>query len=891
MVVLIVGITCGAVSAAPWTKYSGNPVIGPYTGAPWVIYDNGTYRMWYMAGSIVDEDIYYSESTDGINWSSGQVALYLPGVELGASSVIKEGSVYKMWYVTNAGVFLTTSSDAQNFSGGQIVSGVTGILLAVLQNGPQFWGWESLNGEIYRAVSSDGLNWTEDSQPALQRGATGEWDADDVTPGCVVRAGNRWYMLYVGDSGFENDRIGLATSTDGLLWEKDPGNPIVGPGMPGSWDQHQVTGGSTVARGNRLEIWYTGNIGSGGNQNAIGHAWAYANENGTVRMMSGAVSGTPVQDGVLELTVMPGQFLDGSISVEADNYLDASAVVPLCMIWNWDTRETAHSVINGWIPPGVSTHEVALNLTAPTTPGTYYVTFAHSGEFSSSQVASLTNWAVGYDHWNDGADIADWDSVRYAETLLHGAAISPYEFTDGYHERWVPAGMIRVVVESGPPLVCEPDPEGQGLRCRGTITREMSPYIPELAINVRTGDTLRIEPGAVLLLAGGWLVARPGGTIIANQAQIVQQITGNCGPHCPCGINIESEGAAYFRHMRVSVATPCGFGNAAILNCTGQGGVGGVLSIHRSTVISGGSTIVNCGTLDSSAVELVAVHPMENGTVELVGGELNGTPVVNNVLEITIGAGHPITGTVTVEADNWLNGSAVVPLVAVWGWDENSTSYQTISNWIPTGLSTHDVALSLTAPEEPGTYYVTVAHSGEFTGDQVASLTNWSVGQPHWNDALDIADWGIDKYLFTLANHAALAQYEFPEGYTPWWVPAAMIKVEVIDCTPFPPLPPEIVVLPNGMDAEIHWSPAQTGHPACPAVVDAYLVWYSPQVEGPFYFHGYTSDTTYAHHGVIRFASNMFYQVEAYSGSMSAVLRIEVDTPRETAIALLGRNE
>jgi hypothetical protein len=46
----------------------------------------------------------------------------------------------------------------------------------------------------------------------------------------------------------------------------------------------------------------------------------------------------------------------------------------------------------------------------------------------------------------------------------------------------------------------------------------------------------------------------------------------------------------------------------------------------------------------------------------------------------------------------------------------------------------------------------------------------------------------------------------------------------------------------------------------------------APQSNGPFYYHGWTADTTYTHDGVITYAAGMFYQVLAVAGS------VDVDT-------------
>jgi hypothetical protein len=49
----------------------------------------------------------------------------------------------------------------------------------------------------------------------------------------------------------------------------------------------------------------------------------------------------------------------------------------------------------------------------------------------------------------------------------------------------------------------------------------------------------------------------------------------------------------------------------------------------------------------------------------------------------------------------------------------------------------------------------------------------------------------------------------------------------------------------------------------CAVNVTRYLVFFSQVQEGPYWFHGFTSDTTYTHGGVVTYAPAMFYNVIA----------------------------
>jgi predicted GH43/DUF377 family glycosyl hydrolase len=81
--------------------------------------------------------------------------------------------------------------------------------------------------KIGLATSSDGINWTKyGSDPVLREGNPGDWDELFVTDADVLKVGSTWYMYYSGLDG-PRERLGLATSTDGINWTKYENNPIL----------------------------------------------------------------------------------------------------------------------------------------------------------------------------------------------------------------------------------------------------------------------------------------------------------------------------------------------------------------------------------------------------------------------------------------------------------------------------------------------------------------------------------------------------------------------------------------------------------------------------------------------------------------------------------------
>jgi hypothetical protein len=222
----------------PWTKYGGNPVVVTGTAGSWdagvasdptVISDGMTYKMWYPGTDDISGDIYssigYATSTNGITWTkyagnpviSGTVGSW--DASLGIAGVVFDGTMYHMWY--------------GGFGGG-------------------------LNGAIGYVTSTNGITWTKYSgNPVLQLGAPGSWDASWILCPCVISDTDLYKMWYTGvdDDGVYS--VGYVTSTNGITWTKYSGNPVLQPGPPGSWES-LILCPDVVLDGTTYRMWYAG---------------------------------------------------------------------------------------------------------------------------------------------------------------------------------------------------------------------------------------------------------------------------------------------------------------------------------------------------------------------------------------------------------------------------------------------------------------------------------------------------------------------------------------------------------------------------------------------------------------------------------------------------------
>jgi len=108
------------------------------------------------------------------------------------------------------------------------------------------------------ATSPYGSNWTKHPTPVLEAG-TDAWEAGGVGNGYVMPVAGGYKMWYVGaNSGWTKECIGYATSTDGILWQKDmQNNPVLEPGISGEWDDTWVAG-KVMLKDNIYYMWYLG---------------------------------------------------------------------------------------------------------------------------------------------------------------------------------------------------------------------------------------------------------------------------------------------------------------------------------------------------------------------------------------------------------------------------------------------------------------------------------------------------------------------------------------------------------------------------------------------------------------------------------------------------------
>lgn len=251
LTVLCIVVLCAipgiGFSQLVWTRCPQNPVLVAEPGgwdsqevrAPSMVFEGEGYETWYTGQpSVASEAICRATSGDGIAWTkySSNPVLRRTDIRALDPSVLFLDRIWKMWY-----------------------------------------GGTTYHQQVFYASSEDGINWDWQSHPdpVLRAGDPGEWDDAHAQHPSVVYVNGVYHMYYEGtQTGYYwgTGGIGHATSRDGIVWTKDPANPVLRPGSPGSWDDYSLyTGGRVTWDGTDFHLWYVG-MSSATARGQIGHA-------------------------------------------------------------------------------------------------------------------------------------------------------------------------------------------------------------------------------------------------------------------------------------------------------------------------------------------------------------------------------------------------------------------------------------------------------------------------------------------------------------------------------------------------------------------------------------------------------------------------------------------
>ncbi len=157
------------------------------------------------------------------------------------------------------------------------------------------------------ATSVDGSNWIRmnGGQPVFSVGPKGAFDSAQILSAEVRFDGRIYLMWYTGidgsvnPRGFELERIGLATSEDGIHWARaNGGKPVLELGLQGSYDDVQVAYPTVIRDGSHYRMWYSAYAGKYNHTIAVARSrdgihWERENEGRPVTGLSPSIAYAP----------------------------------------------------------------------------------------------------------------------------------------------------------------------------------------------------------------------------------------------------------------------------------------------------------------------------------------------------------------------------------------------------------------------------------------------------------------------------------------------------------------------------------------------------------------------------------------------------------------------
>ena len=248
------------LDAALFRFYEGNPVLQRSNNPEWdnqfvdpggIVYHDSIFHMFYngINGFPAPVGVGYATSMDGYAWTRQTAKPVLsanalsetnfPGSNLFVTSALVEadGTWVLYFYTLGSGSF----------------------------NGP---------GEIGRATAPAPTGpWTIDPDPVLNPGPSSAWDDVQVSGPNVLKTEDAYLMYYDALGSGSTSMIGMATSSDGIQWEKynDPATtePAFAESDPvltvseESWDSKRVIDPNVIQTPDGFEMIYLSTSGSG----------------------------------------------------------------------------------------------------------------------------------------------------------------------------------------------------------------------------------------------------------------------------------------------------------------------------------------------------------------------------------------------------------------------------------------------------------------------------------------------------------------------------------------------------------------------------------------------------------------------------------------------------
>jgi predicted GH43/DUF377 family glycosyl hydrolase len=246
-----------------------NPSVVRFHDAYWNLYSEFDGKSWHTAAAT---------SSDGIAWTKqGRV---IDAGKNGSALVVGDEILY--WYEVGSPLRLAL---ARSRDGKQWTK--QGVVLEpgpyrsfderavadpyVIRAGDYFYLYylgqdRAARQRLGLARSTDGIVWEKFRAPVLEGGPAGAFDEELGEP-AVWTSGGAWWMLYTGRAHDEQRRIGLARSPDGVSWTRVP-NLVIGGDQP--WNSKVIADPTIELQPDAIRVWFGGGDVASPDQNLHG---------------------------------------------------------------------------------------------------------------------------------------------------------------------------------------------------------------------------------------------------------------------------------------------------------------------------------------------------------------------------------------------------------------------------------------------------------------------------------------------------------------------------------------------------------------------------------------------------------------------------------------------
>lgn len=528
-----------------------------------------------------------------------------------------------------------------------------------------------------------------------------------------------------------------------------------------------------------------------------------------LKLAAGAISGQSLSPTNRTINVPAGGSIKGWFTVEVNSTWPTNTTMWMGVTPTWGDARYSYIDAGGWSGPytGLSP-AIGVDLTAPSTPGTYYLIAAYHAEFNAAQVLSATNWSVIEPVWHNGDDIAAWSPTTIAEANTNGTVLVDFLYPSGNSPRYVPATAI--IVNVGPAAPTDPGGTSSLLLVNGTISGQtVSAVNHAISVNPGASITGQFTVQVNSTFPTGSTMSMGVTPTWGDHATGYTDLGGFTTPIIGMGKTVDvnltaptTPGTYYivvaFRDESSAVYVMSGTtaaSGAPVWNNGDDVADWSPAAINAANTF--GTTFVNYSDSGANrpryvpataivvAVGVSTTDPGASSSMLLVDGTIAGHYVTPVNRTLTVMPGALLTGELHVQVNSTFPAGSPMALGVTSTWGVPQISYTDLGS-LPTpvaGLS-KTIPIYMEAPTQPGIYYIISAFYGDYEAGQVMSATHSSVGANVWHNGDDIAAWTPATIDMANAYGTVLVNYLFPWGNNPRSVPATAIKIVVSTSDP-----------------------------------------------------------------------------------------------------------